>query len=286
MIAELVGAGNGEEIDEHALWCIAYLCQASDDISTSNELNATKFGENGSIQSIVIAVQDNFENSRVVIAGFTALRNLCSVSVNVGRMTFFGCCDLVCATIRRHLHNIPVCRVACQALTMFCSTDNVRTLLACDVVNLLTDMLVRHSSIKEILTHTCHCISRIVSNDLSHSSNFSMDICSIVISSFQLFADDTDVVLKACDVVCALSGHSHEYKVCFGSSGMIEALVQVTEQHRRNVIVMEAISRALATLSDRCIENNERIKVTGGQDLLWSTSQISRTWVSATDQLE
>jgi hypothetical protein len=285
VISEVVGAENGVVVDENALWSIAYLCRCSEDLIAIHEQNCLKFGENGVIGSIVIAMQEHQGNVAVTVAGLTALRNLCGYSKNIGRIGVFGCCQLTCTLLQAHVHNADVCTIGCDAISSFAFGKNIQDLLGCDIGELLTLILRRHMEKPLIISSVCDCIKRIVPG-AGDECVVERGMCGILTECCRQYTENSFVVEKVCEAITTLSDANIRYKREFGALGVCEAIVRVLKTHAPNSSAVSSAVDALNSLKTGSQENEERIRIVGGLSLLATSSRSLGLWSTAMNQVE
>ena len=283
VVSEVVGAENGIMVDENALWCIAYLCRCSEDVSTLHEQNACKFGENGVLGSIVTVLQEHGDHAGVIMAGLTALRNLSGYQRNIGRIGVFGCCQLTCTLLRERLHDASICRIGCDAISCFAVGKNIQDLLDCDVGELLILILRRHADQIPVLTSVCDCIICIS----PHSQGefvFERSVCSLLAEGCRQHSQNALTAEKICTATKSLCDENERYKLEFGNVGMCEVIVRILKVHAPNSPAVTSAVVALNSLMRDCHENEEKIRLVGGLSLLSTSSRTLGLWTVAMDQ--
>jgi hypothetical protein len=292
-ISELLGAHNGPVIEEKCLQCVAVLCQCGEDASTTHERNCRQFGESDVLESIVSAIQDHPESVPIITAGLIALRKVCSIPENVSRIQESSCCDHVTQWMTSNMHDMKICEAGCATLSSFVSKGNFSYLYRLHIGELLAHVLKRHlMNCKEILRSICRYLSGIlVCADVPARvpiDIFPVQICGLLLEGWRRHLEDAVTTELICLGIQRLSDLSLTFRREFGVVGVIETILRGIKIHQKNARILPCAEAALRSLTQGCVENQERLSVTGGVDVLQSINITSTNgiWFSAIGQAE
>jgi hypothetical protein len=288
LVSELVGVGNGMDIDEKGLWCIAYLCRSGLEISTTNEGNAVRFGEKKMSVYIMNALKLHSKVDTVLQAGLTALGNMCcieSLTISIGSNN--GCL-FVTTLVQQNLATLSVAEAGIAAIDSMLVGNNINVLMELKICQLLMSFLRQYPEDRKITMDVCSCIRKISKHNPSSSVVFGQCGASmLLVASARRFEDDSVVIMRVLNAMNHISSQNSSNKLELGAVGVCELIIKLLKLYSTNNMVITAAAALTRTLTDKCPENLERMKLIGGLQLISTvTANSEGLWSTARGQLE
>jgi hypothetical protein len=249
--------GNTAGMDEKCLWCISYLCQCGDDISTLSESNCALFSDMSVIESIFSAMSCHRNNVEVVRAGCWTIRNLCLYHTNSKNVVLARGIENLCSVIRQHINTVNICEAATSALSTIFESNQEMNIGSTGVCELILSCIQHHNTHAMVVYYCSHSISTLCQKSNEYRIRFASDDgCITLLLNYKLHIHNFLTIESLLNVVYHMCHNYSENCVKFSNSEVFAFIAEVIKVYKNNENIMNQVEKVVKCLT---VNNSDNI---------------------------